>query len=67
MSRPKEYAVYKGDDLLVMGTAKECAQELGVTANYIKWMTTPSGIKIYNNRKRPERCMTAVKLEEEEE
>lgn len=66
MSKTKEYAVYKGDELLAMGTAKECAQELGVTAKYIKWMTTPSGIKIYNNRKHPEHCMTAVKLEDDE-
>lgn len=63
----KEYAVYKGDDLLVMGNAQECADELGVTKKYIQWLTTPSGIKRLESLKKPEKAVTAVKFEEEEE
>lgn len=38
----KEYAVYKGDELLVMGTAEECAEVLKVKPDYIRWLTTPT-------------------------
>lgn len=58
-----EYAVYKGDELIAMGKAKDCAEKLNVTPSYIQWMTTPSGIKRHNSRKHPERCTTAIKLE----
>lgn len=32
----QEYAVYKGEELLIMGTAKECAIKLDVSEEYIK-------------------------------
>lgn len=65
MGKPitKEYAVYKGEDLIVMGTAEECADYMGVTPEYIYWMTTPVGKRRLANRKRPERCTTAVLLD----
>jgi len=62
----REYAVYKGENLLCVGTASECAEELNVTSRYIRWMATPIGKKRMEARKRPERAMTAVKLEDEE-
>ena len=44
--RPKgdimEYAVYKGDDLIVVGTATECAEFLGVKKHTIYWYASPS-------------------------
>lgn len=61
----QEYAVYKGDKLIVMGTAEECADFMNVTPEYIKWMTTPTGKNRLANRKRPENCTTAEKLEDE--
>lgn len=61
-----EYAVYKGDDLICMGTAVECAEHMGVTPAYIQWMTTPTGKKRLAARKRPERCTSAVRLEDDE-
>lgn len=30
VDKQSEYAVYRGDDLIVIGTAKECAAEMGV-------------------------------------
>jgi len=59
-----EYAVYKGDDLLAIGTDKECAQELGVTPKYIRWMTTPAAKKRIQSKADPEAATTAVKIEE---
>lgn len=31
----KQYAVYKGEDLIAMGTAPECGKQLGVVAQTI--------------------------------
>lgn len=58
-----EYAVYRNDEIVAMGTAKECAEELGVSADYIRWMTTPTGKKRLANRKNPNRATAAVKLD----
>lgn len=60
-----EYAVYKGDQLIVIGTVSECAAEMGVTPKYIRWMTRPAYKRRLAKRKRPERATVAVKLEGE--
>lgn len=57
-----EYAVYKGDDLLCIGTAIECAQQLKVKPATIQWMATPAGKKRSASRKNPHKCTTAEKL-----
>lgn len=44
----KEYAVYRGDDLIVMGTATECAEFLGVKKHTIYWYASPSAKKQSN-------------------
>lgn len=41
-NRMKEYAVYKGDDLLCMGTVQECAENLGVKTETIRYYLTPA-------------------------
>ncbi|MCM3130975.1 MULTISPECIES: hypothetical protein [unclassified Paenibacillus] len=61
-----EYAVYKGENLLVVGTAKECAEEMGVTERYIYWLTMPSVRKRIASRKKPDKATTAVRLDDEE-
>ena len=38
----KEYAVYKGDKLIVFGTADECAEFLGVRRETIYFYASPS-------------------------
>lgn len=62
-----EYVVYKGENLICIGTAKECAEVMNVTPAYIKWMTTPTGKRRLSNRKNPEKCTMAEKLEEDED
>jgi len=62
----REYAVYKGDNLLVMGTAAECAEKMNVSPEYIVWLTMPTAKRRLAARKRPERCTTAVRLDDEE-
>ena len=41
----KEYAVYKGDQILVVGTLEECAKKLNVKPGTILFYGTPSYIK----------------------
>ena len=41
-----QYYVYKKDQLVVFGTCSECAEFLGVSKKYIRWMCTPSYKKI---------------------
>ncbi|MEK3718929.1 hypothetical protein [Paenibacillus sp. FSL R7-0333] len=60
----KEYAVYKGDLMLVMGTAEECAAEMGVLPEYIRWLTTPTAKRRLARRKHPERCIVADVIED---
>lgn len=38
----KEYALYKGEELLAMGTKREIAEQLGVSANSISHYGTPA-------------------------
>lgn len=62
-----DYAIYKGDDLIVIGSAKECAEEMNVTIEHIKWMTTPAGQKRIASRRNPENATAAVRLDDDEE
>ncbi len=61
-----EYAVYEGDTFLLIGTAEECANKLNVTPEYIKFLSYPAGRKRFEARKDKSKCMTAIKLEDED-
>lgn len=37
----KEYALYKGEELLAMGTKREIAKQLGVSASTVGYYGTP--------------------------
>lgn len=37
----KEYALYKGDELLAMGTKREIAEQLGISVNSVSYYGTP--------------------------
>lgn len=41
----KEYALYKGDRFIRIGTAKECAASAGVKENTLRWYATEAGYK----------------------
>lgn len=47
----KEYALYKGDELLAMGTAKELAKQFGVKVPTIHFYKSPAYIKRTNDTK----------------
>lgn len=47
----REVAVYKGEDIIAMGTVSEVATELNVKPETVKWFTTPSAAKRGKNIK----------------
>ncbi|WP_342435941.1 hypothetical protein NSS79_20680 [Paenibacillus sp. FSL L8-0436] len=53
----KEFAVYKGEEMLAMGTAAECAKVMGVNPEYIRWLTTPTAKRRLAKRKNPDKCV----------
>lgn len=59
----KEYAVYRNDEIVAMGTAYECAKELDVQPFFIYWMTTPTGKRRLESRKDPNKAQTAVVID----
>ena len=67
MKGKPEFAVYKGDDLLALGTAEECAAKLGVTPKYIYWLTMPTAKRRLEARKHPEKCTVGVRLDDDVE
>lgn len=62
-----DYALYKGDEFLIVGTAEECAKYLNVKADSIKWMSTPTAKRRLKRRKRKEKCISVIKLEEDDQ
>lgn len=64
----KEYALYKGDDILAIGTIAEIAKELGVKKNTIAYYKTQA----YQNRLRRRNALNGnvrrlILLDDEEE
>lgn len=39
----KTYVVYKGDDIVAIGSKQEAADQLGVKPSTVEWMATPVG------------------------
>lgn len=46
----REYAIYKGDKLLFIGSRKECAEHFHIKEKTINWMTNPSVHKRADNK-----------------
>ena len=58
-----EYALYKGDDLLSVGTIREIAEEMGIEEKTIRFYGNPTYLK---RRKKGKNYRYLIKLEEEE-
>lgn len=54
----KEYALYKGEKLMAMGTKREIAEQLGVSASTVGYYGTP----VYARRTSEERGRRLVEL-----
>ncbi|KAA0944178.1 hypothetical protein FQ087_18820 [Sporosarcina sp. ANT_H38] len=66
MRKLAEYAVYKGDKFLCVGTAKECADHLKVTVKTIRFRTTPTYKKRIAARKNSRNAISITRLEDDE-
>lgn len=47
----KEYALYKGEELLAIGTKREIAEQLGVSVNTVSYYGTPVYARRTNDSK----------------
>ena len=61
MVRPSQYALYKGDDLLALGTMKEIAKKRGVTVKTLVFMRSPA----YKRRTSEQNAQRLIRLEDE--
>lgn len=53
MGRPRKhdtYALYRGDELLGMGTAEELAEKLGIKRDTVLWLSTPAAHRRANDK-----------------
>ena len=57
------YAVYRGDELLVLGTLRECAERLGVSEKTVRQLSRPCAHRRAEQRPR---AMVAEKVEVDE-
>ena len=63
-----EFAVYKDDELICMGTAKECADYLGIKVSSFFMYMAPSRIKQIGATKKGKRSgMEIIRLDDEED
>jgi predicted transcriptional regulator of viral defense system len=60
---PGEYAVYKGEELLYIGTIQECAERMNVSPNTVRFYASPAHEKRVFSRKRPKKYLIVVKLD----
>ncbi|MDR4328304.1 hypothetical protein [Bacillus pseudomycoides] len=63
----KEYAVYKGESLICIGTIQECAQHMGVFPEAVYFYTTQAYQRRLSERKNPRNYLTVTELEGDEE
>ncbi len=59
----KEYAIYKGDDIIAIGSTKQCAKELSVKPETIHFYGTPT----YKKRTTDKNGRRLVELDGDEE
>lgn len=61
----KEYAIYRGDSLIFIGTIKECAEHMGVEPKTVRFYTTPAYQRRVEKRKNARNCLAVVCLDDE--
>lgn len=62
MSLLIEYAVYRGEDCIFIGSAYSAARQLGISRKSIQWYATPSGKKRLEKSKSDRGGLRVVKL-----
>ena len=62
--KENDYALYKGDEFIAVGTAKELALRMNVQIGTIKFWSSPTYHKRIVNH---DRAIVVIKMEEEDE
>lgn len=62
MQKIKDYAIYKGDEFLFVGTKKECIAYLGCKKKTFEFLMSPSNFKRMKDNR-----LLVIKLEDDEE
>jgi hypothetical protein len=62
----QEYAFYKGEELLLIGTINEIAKARSVKRETINFYTTPTYTRRIAKRKHPRNYITVTRLDEDE-
>lgn len=57
----KEYALYKGDKLIMIGTVKEIAERRGIKPESVHYLGMPAYLK---RRQKSKNALVLVKLED---
>jgi hypothetical protein len=64
MNKTKEYAVYRGDSFMFIGTAKECSERLGCSVKSFLYYLTPSYKRKVAKRKNAVNYIIVVKFDD---
>lgn len=62
----KLFALYKGDEFIDFGTARELAERYNYKINTIYWLSTPSNLKRIRERKHTYNALYAIKMEDDD-
>jgi len=65
--KQKEYALYKGDDLLGMGTAKELAELRGCNISSIRYLGSPAYRRKIEKRGNSWNTLALILFDEEDD
>lgn len=50
-NRGFQYAVYRGEKLLVIGSVSHCAQQLGIKEDTVRWLASPAAKRRDNGKR----------------
>jgi hypothetical protein len=62
----KDYAVYKGDELLCFGNVNECAKYLGVLPDTVRFYASAKYLNRVKKRKNASNYTIVIKIEDDE-
>lgn len=62
-----DYAVYRGDEFLFIGTSDECVKRLGCSLSTFRWYASPVAKKRIDSRKGSKSQIVVVRLDDDEE
>lgn len=57
-----EFAIYRQDEFLASGTARELGRKFNVSPKYIKYLSTPAHQRRIKSTKKPTKAKFAIKL-----